>query len=162
MSAAPVSVLNLSDTADHRCSVNALLQAATDYHLLVEGAPPTSAHVDAFFTSVPDGYSTEKLFPLGFYVHKELVGAGGVLRGWNAPNKAHIGLMVFDPRWRGFGYGRAAVKHIEALAHTWPGIDKLRIAVVRTNSDALVSGARWGLPRPGRSSQNTVPSSTTS
>ena len=83
-------MLNLSDTADHRRSVKALLQAATDYHLLAGGAPPTSAHVDALFTSVPDGYSTDELFPVGFYVHKKLVGAGGVLRGWNAPNKAHI------------------------------------------------------------------------
>ena len=142
-------MLILSDTADHRRSVNAVLQAATDYHLLVEGAPPTSAHVDAFFTSIPDGYTAEELFPLGFCVNEKLIGLGGVLRHWNTPSKAHIGLMVFDPQWRGFGYGRAAVKHIEALAHTWPGIDKLRIAVVRTNSDALVFWRKVGFAETG-------------
>lgn len=131
-------MLILSDTLDHRRSVHAVLQAATDYHLLVEGAPPTDAHVDDFFTAVPDGYTTEDLFPLGFRVDDKLIGVASVLRRWNAPDKAIIGLLVFDPQWRGCGVGRAAVRHIEALAHTWPGIDQLRIAVVCTNRDALV------------------------
>lgn len=43
-------MLILSDTQDHRRSVHAVLQSATDYHLLVEGAPPTDAHVEEFFT----------------------------------------------------------------------------------------------------------------
>ena len=131
-------MLILSDTPDHRRSVHAVLQAATDYHLLVEGAPPTDAHVDDFFTAVPDGYTTEDLFPLGFRVDDKLIGVASVLRRWNAPDKAIIGLLVFDPQWRGCGVGRTAVRHIEALAHTWPGIDQLRIAVVCTNRDALV------------------------
>lgn len=149
MAAAPLSMLILSDTADNRRSVNTVLQAATDYHLLVEGAPPTSAHVDDFFTSVPDGYTIDELFSLGFLANEKLIGLGGVLRHWNAPNKAHIGLMVFDPQWRGFGYGRAAVNHIETLALTWPGIDTLRIAVVRTNADALVFWRKVGFAETG-------------
>ena len=149
MAAALVSMLILSDTPDHRRAVNAVLQAATDYHLLVEGAPPANAHVDAFFTSVPDGYTIDELFSLGFYANEKLIGVGGVLRHWNTPNKAHIGLMVFDPQSRGFGHGRAAVEHIETLAHTWPGIDKLRIAVLRTNSDALVFWRKVGFAETG-------------
>ena len=142
-------MLILSDTPDHRRSVNAVLKAATDYHLLVEGAPPTEAHVEEFFTSVPDGYTTEDLFPLGFLVDDKLIGVGGLLRRWNAPNKAIIGLLVFDPQWRGCGVGRTAVRHIEALAHTWPGIDQLRIAVVRTNGDALVFWRKVGFAENG-------------
>lgn len=139
----------LSDTPDHRRSVHGVLQAATDYHLLVEGAPPTDAHVEEFFTSVPDGYTTEDLFPLGFRVDDKLIGVASVLRRWNAPNKAIIGLLVFEPQWRGCGVGRTAVRHIEALAHTWPGIDQLRIAVVRTNGDALVFWRKVGFAETG-------------
>ena len=142
-------MLILSDTPDRRRLVNDVLQAATDYHLLVEGAPPSEAHVEEFFTSVPDGYSTADLFPLGFFVDDEMIGAGGVLRRWNAPNKAIIGLLVFDPQWRGRGYGRVAVEHIEALAQTWPAIDQLRIAVVRTNSDVLGFWRKVGFVETG-------------
>ena len=142
-------MLILSDTPDHRRSVNSVLQAAADYHMLVEGAPPTEAHVDEFFTSVPDGYTAADLFPLGFRVADKLIGVASILRRWNAPNKAIIGLLVFDPQWRGRGYGRVAVEHIEALAQTWPAIDQLRIAVVRTNSDVLGFWRKVGFVETG-------------
>lgn len=117
--------------------VNALVQAATDYHLVVEGRPPNDSHVDEFFSALPPGYTSDDLFPLGFFVGAEPAGVGGVLRRWNAPNKAIIGLLVLAPQWRGGGRGRAAVEQIERLACTWPGIDRLRVAVVGSNRKAL-------------------------
>ena len=117
--------------------VNAVLQAATDYNLLVEGAPPTAVHADEFFTSCPSGYTLEDLFLLGFFESAELIGVGVMLRRWNAPNKAMIGLLVFAPQWRGGGRGRVAGGQIEALARTWPGIDRLRVGVIAANLRAL-------------------------
>ena len=149
MAATPISMQILSDTPDQWRSVSAVLKAATDYHLLVEGAPPTEESVEEFFTSVPDGYTTEDLFPLGFRVDDKLIGVGGVLRRWNTPNKAIIGLLVFDPEWRGRGYGRAAVEHIEALATTWKDINQLRIAVVRTNNEGLAFWRKVGFVETG-------------
>ena len=139
-----VSMRILSDTADNRRSVNALLNAAADYHLLVEGAAPTSAHVDEFFTSVPDGYALDDLFPLGFFMGDTMIGGGGILRRWNAPNKAMIGLLVFAPEWRRGGRGCAALAHIETLARTWPGIDRLRVGVIGNNTDALTFWRKVG------------------
>ena len=69
MFAHSVSMQIVADTPNHRDVVNAVLQAATDYHLLVEDAPQSG---------------------------------------------------------------------IEALARTWPGIDRLRVAVVQSNPDALI------------------------
>ena len=89
------------------------------------------------------------MFPLGFRVDDKLIGVGGVLRRWNAPNKAIIGLLVFDPQWRGCGHGRAAVEHIEALAATWRDINQLRIAVVRTNIAALTFWRKVGFVETG-------------
>ena len=142
-------MLILPDTPDDRHRVNAVLQAATDYHLLVEGVPPTDENVEEFFTSVPEGYTTKDLFPLGFCVDDKLIGVGGVLRRWNAPNKAIIGLLVLDPQWRGRGVGRAAVEHIEALAATWQDINQLRVAVVCTNKAALNFWRKVGFVETG-------------
>lgn len=139
-----VSMRILPDIPDNRALVNDVLIAATDYHLLVEGSAPTSLHVDEFFTSVPDGHTLDDVFPLGFFIGDSMIGGGGILRRWNAPNKAMIGLLVFAPAWRGGGRGRAAVAQIETLARTWPGIDRLRVGVIRNNTDALTFWRRVG------------------
>jgi len=144
-----VSMRILPETTDNRRLVGALFIAATDYHLLVEGVAPTPAHVDEFFTAVPDGCTLDDMFPVGFFVGKVMIGVGGILRRWNAWNKAIIGLLVFDPAWRGGGRGRAAVELIEALARTWPDIDRLRVAVVACNTDALTFWRRVGFAETG-------------
>ena len=117
MVAAPITMQVLADTPQHRAIVNTILQAASDYDVLVEGVPPTAAHVEDFFTSLPPDYSADDLFPLGFFVGEVAIGVGGLRRRWNAPNKTMLGLLV--------------------LARTWPGIDRLRIGVIVTNLDAL-------------------------
>ncbi len=139
-----VSLRILPDTADNRALVSDVLIAATDYHLLVEGSAPTPAHVDEFFTSVPDGYTLDDMFPLGFFIGDTMIGGGGILRRWNAPNKAMIGLLVLAPEWRGGGRGRAAVAQIETLARSWPGIETLRVGVIGNNTDALTFWRRVG------------------
>ena len=144
-----ISMRILADTADNRGLVGALFFAATDYHLLVEGTAPTSAHVDEFFTSVPDGCMLDDMFPLGIFMGDKLIGVGGILRRWNTWSKAIIGLLVFDPAWRGGGRGRAAVELIEALALTWPDIDRLRVAVVACNTDALAFWRKVGFADTG-------------
>ena len=144
MVALPVSMQILTDTPNHRVMVNAVLQAATDYHLLVEGAPPTAEHVDEFFRSLPPGYSADDHFPLGFFAGDTPIGVGGILRKWNAPHKAMVGLLVLAPEWRRGGHGRKAFGLIETLARTWPGIRQLRVGVVGTNRDALIFWRKVG------------------
>ena len=149
MAELPLEMRHLPDTPQQRRAVESVIMAATDYHLLVEGAPPSADHTAEFFTSLPPGYSLHDLFRLGFYAKEELVGIAGVLRGWNAANKAIIGLLVFTPLHRGKGYGRAALTQIEALARTWPGIDRLRIAVVASNLDAFRFWHKMGFAETG-------------
>jgi GNAT superfamily N-acetyltransferase len=144
-----VSMQILSDTPAHRHIVSTVLQAAADYNVLVEGVPPTEVHVEEFFTAVPPGYTLDDLFPLGFFAGAEAIGVGCVLRLWNAPNKAIIGLLVFAPAWRGSGRGRVAVERIEALARSWAGIDRLRVAVVANNGGALAFWRKVGFTETG-------------
>ena len=134
----------LADTPENRRAVNAILQAGSDYNVLVEGVPPTEAHVEEFFTSRPPGYSAQDLFPLGFFSGDLGIGIGGLLRGWNAPNKAMLGLLLLVPEWRGGGRGRAAFERIEALARTWPEIERLRVGVIASNLAALGFWRRMG------------------
>jgi GNAT superfamily N-acetyltransferase len=149
MTIPPLTLQVLADTASNRAQVNAVLQAATDYHLLVEGRAPTAAHVEEFFTDVPPGFDLKAMSPLGFFSGDEMVGVGGVLRGWNTPTKCMVGLLVFAPAWRRGGHGRAAVALIEALVKSWGGYDTLRVAVVANNDDALVFWRKVGFVDTG-------------
>ena len=153
MVALSVSMQILTDTPSHRVMVNAVLQAATDYHLLVEGAPPTADHVEEFFLSLPPGHSADDHFPLAFFAGDTPIGVGGILRKWNAPNKAMVGLLVLAPEWRRGGHGRKAFGLIEALARSWPGISQLRVGVVATNQDALIFWRKVGFIDTGEIKQ---------
>ena len=139
----------LADTAANRAQVNAVLQAATDYHLLVEGRAPTEAHVEEFFTDVPPGYDLRAMAPLGFYIAEEMVGVGGVLRGWNTPSKCMIGLLILAPPWRRGGHGRQAFALIESLVRGWGRYDTLRVGVVANNHDGLVFWRKTGFVDTG-------------
>jgi GNAT superfamily N-acetyltransferase len=139
----------LRDTAANRLAVTHVIMGSPDYHLTVDGALPNSERVDDFFTSVPAGYTLNDLSCLGFFSGDNIAGIGGVLRRWNAPNKAIIGLLLFHPDFRRRGFGAIAVAQIEALARTWPGIDRLRIGVVTTNADAMPFWEAQGFVRNG-------------
>lgn len=139
----------LNDTAANRREVERVIMGSPDYHLTVDGALPAADRIDDFFTSMPPGYTLDDLSCLGFFAGDDIAGIGGVLRRWNAPNKAIIGLLLFRPDFRRRGFGAIAVAQIEALARTWPGIDRLRIGVVTTNTDALPFWEAQGFVRNG-------------
>lgn len=135
MTALELRVLNASDAT--RASVASIMRASEDYYLTVQGAPAAPEEAEEFFTSVPPGYELKDLFPLGFYADGKMIGIGGVLRGWNAPNKSMVGLLVIEPAARRRGIGREAVALIEAMARGWPGMDRLRVGVVACNERAV-------------------------
>ena len=123
--------------------------AAADYNLLVEGVAPTAWHIDDFFTSLPPGMHAADKFTVGFYADDRIKGIAEVVRGWNAPHKAIIGLLLLTPASRGRGLGQNAVEAIEAMAQTWPGVDTLRIAVIDNNDAAFVFWRRMGFTETG-------------
>ena len=140
-------VLRESEAA--RRDVASIVSAAADYYMTVQGTPAPPEEIDEFFTAVPPGYALEDMFPLGFYAAGQVVGIGGLLKGWNAPNKAMIGLLVLDPAARGKGYGQLAVQLIEEMARSLPGIERLRVGVVACNTNALGFWRRMGYADTG-------------
>lgn len=139
----------LKDCKAAREDVASIMRSATDYFMTVQGTPAPPTEVEEFFTALPAGYMLKDLFPLGFYAGGRVVGVGGVLKGWNAPNKSIIGLLLFDPQDRGKGYGAEAVRQIEDMVRSWPGMDRLRVGVVACNKNATLFWRRVGFVETG-------------
>jgi ribosomal protein S18 acetylase RimI-like enzyme len=138
----------LADTPVHRRDVADIIMASADYSLLVEGHAPTSAAVDDFFLSRPPGFTAEQKYSLGFYAGDVMVGIADVLRGWNAPHKIHVGLLMIQPKFYRRGYGRRACACIESLAHEL-NATTVRIAVVANNVSAFPFWEAVGFVRNG-------------
>lgn len=147
MTAFEMRLLRDADAA--RADVASIVDAATDYYMTVQGTPAGPEEIDEFFTAVPPGYSLDDMFPLGFYAAERIVGIGGLLKGWNAPDKAMIGLLVLDPAVRGKGFGQQAVQCMEDMARAWPDIKRLRVGVVACNTNALGFWRKMGYRETG-------------
>jgi RimJ/RimL family protein N-acetyltransferase len=132
-----------------RAEVASIMRAAEDYYINVQGTPAPPEEAEEFFSALPPGYEAKDLFPLGFYADGKIAGIGGMLRHWNAPNKAMIGLLIVDPALRRKGAGREAVGLMENLARTWPGIDRLRVGVVACNARAVSFWQAVGYEKTG-------------
>ncbi len=140
----------LHNSAADRLAVETVILAASDYTLLVEGRMPSATEdVDDFFLGLPPGRGLEDKYPFGFFVGQCLVGVADVVRGWNAPNKAIIGLLLFAPDARSAGNGREACGMIERYIMEWHGVDTIRIAVVDCNTRALSFWRRNGFVETG-------------
>ncbi len=124
--------------------------ACADYFWLVEGGPPRrEEELEDFFNGLPPGCVPADKSLLGFYVGERIAGVSLTVRRWNAPHKAHIGLLMLAPAFRGQGNGRRAYAKIEALAKTWPGIRCLRLAVIDGNHAGMQFWRRMGFVANG-------------
>lgn len=144
-----IEMRHLTAAAAHRSEVEAVIMAAADYNLLIEGVAPSALHVDDFFMSLPPGSQPSDKFIVGFYDSSVIVGIAEVVRGWNAPYKAIIGLLLLTPAARGGGRGRLALDAIETLARSWTGVTTLRIAVIDNNIAAFAFWRRMGFDETG-------------
>jgi len=135
----------------------ALILAAGDFTEITTGSPASEADVLSLFDDLPPGRTMADKFVLGFFAGTRLVGIADVVRGWNAPDKAIIGLLLFRPEARGRGYGRAALDRIELLTAAWPNMTRLRIGVDATHIAALAFWRHMGFAETGEIRPRTVP-----
>jgi GNAT superfamily N-acetyltransferase len=112
--------------------------------MAVTGGPPGSAEAQNTFTALPPGRSYDDKRIYGLYSGDAMIGAADVVRGWNAPHKAIIGLLLLAERWQHRGIGHAFLALVEQAIAAWPEIDTVRIAVVASNRDALAFWRRAG------------------
>ena len=128
-----------------------------DYTELVEGRAPNAADTVEFFTAVPAGFSAADAFLFSINIDAVMVGIAGVLRGWNAPDKAHLGLLLLAPEARGRGVGTVAVAQLESFVGGWQQVTTMRLAVVVTNQNGLVFWRKMGYVETGEVKPKTPP-----
>ncbi len=140
----------LLDCPGHRREVADVITACADYFQLIEGGPPRrDVEMEGFFHGLPPGCVPADKSLLGFYLDGRIAGISLTVRRWNAPYKAHIGLLLLAPSARGQGNGRRAYVRLEAEAKTWPGISRLRLAVIDGNEAGMRFWQRMGFAPTG-------------
>src|SRR5512143_2247326 len=122
---------------EEMAALQAVLEAAPRYFECVTGGPPGRAEAQSTFTALPPGRSYDDKFVWGLYADDAMIGCADVIRGWNAPHKAIIGLLLLAEPWQGRGFGRAFAALIEQAIGGWPEITTLRIGVSAIHHDAL-------------------------
>ncbi len=147
----------LTGTPAEMAALQAVLEAAPRYYEAAQGGPPGPAEAQSTFTALPPGRSYDDKRVYGLYAGDAMVGVADVVRGWNAPDKAIIGLLLLAEPWQGRGLGRAfAALVLEALGE-WPEIATARVAVVASNSGALAFWRRLGFRETGEVRPATPP-----
>lgn len=148
---------SLRREGDDLLQVRTLIHAAGDFTELTTGTAPSEGDVRALFDDLPPGRNLDDKFVLGFFEGPRLLGVADVVRGWNAPEKVIIGLLLFHPDARGQGHGRTALQKIVQLAETWPQANRLRIGVVATHAAALSFWRQMGFTETGEIRPRTAP-----
>ncbi len=144
------------DPAD-MVALQAVLEAAPDYFEAIYGGPPGPAEAQSTFTALPSGrdYDDQRVWALRS--GETMIGVADVIRGWNAPEKAVIGLLLIAQPWQRRGLGRAFLPLIEDAIRTWPEITTLRIGVLASNPGALAFWRRSGYRETGEIKPATPP-----
>lgn len=139
----------LEGTPAEMAALQAVFEAAPRYFEAVCGAPPGPAEAQSTFTALPPGRSYDDKRVFGLYAGEAMIGAADVVRGWNAPGKAIIGLLLIAEPWQRRGLGRAFSNLVEDAIRAWPEITTLRVGVVASNPGTLVFWRRLGYGETG-------------
>lgn len=135
-------------------AMQAVIESDAGYVERVTGLPPGPADAQSLLLMRPPDLPEEHKVVYGVWAAGELVALLDVLRGWPAPDVAHIGLLQVRGDRQGQGIGRRV--HELLLSRLWPEIATLRIAIVQAN--AAVAEPFWrslgyapsGEPKPYR------------
>lgn len=125
-------------TSDHGPALQRLLEEAADYSKLVLGRPPGPAEAESVFSAGPvDGSqsSNKMLYGIARTDSDEMIGVLDGFRDFPKPRTWYIGLLLFSPRARGGGIGRAVVEAFADAAQAG-GAHELQLNVVEQNEVA--------------------------
>lgn len=115
-----------------------LLEACSDYHLLVNGQEATPDEAKNLLAELPPGRSRDdkRVLDLGD-------GVLDVVRGYREPGEWYLGLLLFMPGARGKGRGKQVLAELIAWLKA-EGATRLRLAVAEQNEAALRFWQREG------------------
>jgi RimJ/RimL family protein N-acetyltransferase len=126
-----------------------VLEGAPDYFERVMGGPPGPAEAQSDYTLLPEGKSYADKFVYGIFRKGEMVGCADVIRGYPTGDTAFIGLLLIAEANQRQGIGQAAYRQIEEQCRSWPGIQRIRLGVVETNTMVIPFWEKMGFRRTG-------------
>src|SRR5262245_31338987 len=144
-------LIELRGESEEMAALQAVLEAAPDYFDRTVGLPPGAAESQSLFTDLPPGRTYDDKVVWGLYAGDEMIGCAEVVRGWNAPHKTIIGLLLLAEPWQRQGLGRAFATLVEQKIAAWKGMTTVRIAVLASNDGALAFWHRLGYVETGES-----------
>ena len=125
-------------------TVRAFYEKAADYVRLETGNNPDTVTMKNFFISCPPGGIPAKSYKLGLCtLQGDLVAIADLGFGFPDPKDAYLGLMLFDPAFRGQGLGPGFLAHVKTLAKSRNAAN-LYLAVLDQNKRARAFWHRMG------------------
>ncbi|WP_217132505.1 GNAT family N-acetyltransferase [Leucobacter chinensis] len=112
-----------------------LFESNDGYTRRVSGRSHREGDADSALVALPPGVSKSQKYGLGLWNKRELVAFADVIRGWPAPEVAHIGLLMTHGDQHGQGLGMQMHKAILEASKSWLEISSLRISIVNTNAE---------------------------
>jgi GNAT superfamily N-acetyltransferase len=96
---------------------------------------------------LPEGKGYQDKFVYGIFRNDDMIGCLAVVRGYPAGDIVFLGLLLVAEAHHGHGIGRAAYEQVEALCRSWPGIRRMRLAVVESNAQVIPFWEKMGFRR---------------
>jgi GNAT superfamily N-acetyltransferase len=115
-------------------AVQGVIESDAGYVERVTGLPPGPADAQSLLLMRPPDLAEDRKLVYGVWAAGELVGLLDVLRGWPAPDVAHVGLLQVRGDRQGEGLGRRAHSLLLDVVAGWPEVRTLRLAIVSTNA----------------------------
>jgi ribosomal protein S18 acetylase RimI-like enzyme len=140
----------LTDTPSHHARVQRVFEQAPAYVLRTEGKlPGPDDGAEAFSSLAPGGTAEQK----SIWMIREGefdVGVIDIYRGWNAPHKIMIGLLLVIESAQGRGLGKTAYALLrDTLIAESNAYSVLRIGVIETNVAAFPFWRKLGFMETG-------------
>ncbi|HZQ61515.1 MAG TPA: GNAT family N-acetyltransferase [Casimicrobiaceae bacterium] len=145
----PLFLRKLSGERNEMDALQAVLEQAPRYFETVCGTPPGPSEAHSLYIALPPGRSYDDKIVWGLYRGGQMIGCADVIRGWNAPHKAMIGLLLLAEPFQGRGLGTAFARLVEQAITSWPEITTARIGVAQNHAAALAFWRRLGYAATG-------------
>jgi GNAT superfamily N-acetyltransferase len=144
---ANIHIRELRGKPEDVAELQRVLEGAPGYCERVLGGLPGPGEGQSLYTTLPEGKGYEDKFVYGIFRNGDMVGCLDVVRGYPADNVAFLGLLLIAEAHQGQGIGRAVYEQIEAHCRSWPGIRRIRLAVVETNAMVIPFWDKMGFRR---------------
>lgn len=132
-----VSLQRVAGDADEVSAIQAVFDDCPGYFERVTGRPAPAQEARTTLSELPAGAAAADKHDYAIRVDGRTVGCVDVVRGFPDARRAMLGLLLIGESSQGLGIGSAAYAHVEAIASTWRGCERVRIGVVRTNACVL-------------------------